>query len=325
LQPNPGTKEKDKKVRVFELAKDLNLASKDLIALAQELGYSGLKNQLNTLEPDQIDALKDRARKGPAKAAGVGAPAAPGKPVIPAAAKLATGVKTLPKVVAKPATPPASAAPAEPTPPPKVVAKPAPAAPVEPPPLPPAPVVIEAPVPCSDARTPVDAGLRTNPGGAGGRRGDPGSDAPGPADPARPAAEHHPDGRGRRDADHRGRPESERPAASPRRAAGRARGRSAAGPSGCPAGRAPRRPRPRSRRPLPARALRVPFRPGRPGRSPRRLVCRRGLAPAARRVGTRHRAPPRRPAVPPRRAARRAARSRPSSTARRSSRLRSRG
>ena len=38
LQPNPGTKEKDKKVRVFELAKDLNVASKDLIAIAQELG-----------------------------------------------------------------------------------------------------------------------------------------------------------------------------------------------------------------------------------------------------------------------------------------------
>jgi translation initiation factor IF-2 len=130
LQPNPVTKEKDKKVRVFELAKDLNVASKDLIALAQELGYSGLKNQLNTLEPEQIDALKDRAKKGPPKAAG-GAAAAPVKPAIPPAAKLDISVKTLPKAVApkpapaapKPAPKPAAPAPA-PKPAPKAAPKP---------------------------------------------------------------------------------------------------------------------------------------------------------------------------------------------------------
>lgn len=135
MQPNPVAKEKDKKVRVFELAKDLSVASKDLIAMAQELGYSGLKNQLNTLEPEQIDALKDRAKKGPPKAAG--AAPAPTKAVIPPAAKLDTTVKNLPKVVA-----------AKPAPP---VAKPAPkpVAPVEEPP--PAPVVVvEGPAPVAE-------------------------------------------------------------------------------------------------------------------------------------------------------------------------------
>ena len=130
MQPNPVAKEKDKKVRVFELAKDLSVASKDLIAMAQELGYSGLKNQLNTLEPEQIDALKDRAKKGPPKAAG--APAAPTRAAIPSAAKLDTTIKTLPKAVAAKPVPPA----------PKP--KPVPAPPVaEPPPTP----VVEAPAP----------------------------------------------------------------------------------------------------------------------------------------------------------------------------------
>ena len=66
-------KEKDKKVRVFELAKDLDLASKDLVAIAQELGFAGIKNQVNTLEPEQVDALKDRGKRG-------GGPAAPSRP-----------------------------------------------------------------------------------------------------------------------------------------------------------------------------------------------------------------------------------------------------
>ena len=93
-------KEKDKKVRVFELAKDLDLASKDLVAIAQELGYAGIKNQLNTLEPEQVDALKDRVKKGPKGSA----LAAPARPVIPAKVPAAK-VQTLPKAVAKAAPP----------------------------------------------------------------------------------------------------------------------------------------------------------------------------------------------------------------------------
>ena len=73
---NPPTKEKDKKVRVFELAKELTLGSKDLVALAKELGFAGVTNQLSGLTPDQADALKVRAKKGPVGPAAV-APAAP--------------------------------------------------------------------------------------------------------------------------------------------------------------------------------------------------------------------------------------------------------
>ena len=39
---NPQTKEKDKKVRVFELAKELALGSKDLVSMAKDLGFAGV-------------------------------------------------------------------------------------------------------------------------------------------------------------------------------------------------------------------------------------------------------------------------------------------
>ena len=65
---NPQTKEKetkDKKVRVFNLAKELNLESKVLLDYCKELGFAEIKNQLNGLEPDQVDSLKERVKKGP--------------------------------------------------------------------------------------------------------------------------------------------------------------------------------------------------------------------------------------------------------------------
>ena len=93
---NPQTKEKDKKVRVFELAKELALGSKDLVSLAKDLGFAGVTNQLSGLTNEQVDALKDRAKKGPKPGA---APAAPVKQVIPPAAKLDSTIKTLPKTV----------------------------------------------------------------------------------------------------------------------------------------------------------------------------------------------------------------------------------
>ncbi|HJZ57118.1 MAG TPA: translation initiation factor IF-2 N-terminal domain-containing protein, partial [Gemmataceae bacterium] len=89
-------------MRLFELAKELNLASKDLVAFAQELGFAGIKNQLNTLEPEQVDALKDRAKKGP-KPGTAHAPPMPTKPVIPPAAKIGENrVQTLPKSPIRP-------------------------------------------------------------------------------------------------------------------------------------------------------------------------------------------------------------------------------
>lgn len=103
-------KEKDKKVRVFELAKELNLGSKDLVSMAKDLGFAGVTNQLSGLSNEQVDALKDRAKSGPKP--GSAPAAAPIKPIIPPAAKLDTTVKTLPKAV-KPA-PPVRNAPVEP-------------------------------------------------------------------------------------------------------------------------------------------------------------------------------------------------------------------
>jgi translation initiation factor IF-2 len=116
---NPQTKEKeakDKKVRVFNLAKELNLESKVLLDYCKELGFTEIKNQLNGLEPEQVDALKERVKKGP-RPGSPSAPVAPipAKPVIPSAASLATKVQTLPK--AKPAPRPVAG---EQTPPPAV-------------------------------------------------------------------------------------------------------------------------------------------------------------------------------------------------------------
>jgi translation initiation factor IF-2 len=94
---NTQTKEKDKKVRVFELAKELALGSKDLVALAKDLGFAGVTNQLSGLTNEQVDALKDRAKKGPRP--GEVSRAAPPKPIMPPAAKLDSSIKTLPKAV----------------------------------------------------------------------------------------------------------------------------------------------------------------------------------------------------------------------------------
>ncbi len=148
---------KDKKVRVFELAKQVGVTSKDLVDLCKDLGFAGITNQLSGLEPTQVDALRERVKKGPKAPA---APAAPvPKPGLPPAAKLENKIVTLPK--AKPAAKPA--APAEPPPPAAEPPAPAPVAaeappaepaappapePAAPPPAPEPPAVVaEAPAP----------------------------------------------------------------------------------------------------------------------------------------------------------------------------------
>jgi translation initiation factor IF-2 len=146
---NPQTKDaKEKKVRVFNLAKDLNLESKVLLDYCKELGFAGITNQLNGLDPDQVEAVKVRAKKGP-KAVGPGTPtpaAGPVKPVIPPT--ITSKVQTL-KPVVKPGSKlvPPAAKPAEPAaevvpPAPAILAEPAPA---------PAPAV-EPPAPVAEAR-----------------------------------------------------------------------------------------------------------------------------------------------------------------------------
>jgi translation initiation factor IF-2 len=116
---NPQMKDvKEKKVRVFELAKQLNLASKDLVDLCKELGFPGISSQLNGLEPDQVETLRERVKKGfrpSGTAPGLAAPI-PAKPVIPPVAK-DSKIQTLPKARPTPRAAVAEVPPAaEPTP-----------------------------------------------------------------------------------------------------------------------------------------------------------------------------------------------------------------
>ena len=48
-----------KKIRVFELAKTLGLETKAVLDYCRDLGYD-VKNQLSSLETDQVEALKAR-------------------------------------------------------------------------------------------------------------------------------------------------------------------------------------------------------------------------------------------------------------------------
>src|SRR6185312_2811885 len=95
------------KVRIFELAKELNMPSKDLIALFGRLGLEA-KNQLSVVEPKVADLLRAQLKAASAK------PAAKAAPAAPAAPPPAAGAAAPPK---PPAPPPAEpAAPAAPVP-----------------------------------------------------------------------------------------------------------------------------------------------------------------------------------------------------------------
>lgn len=98
---------KEKKVRVFTLAKELNVESKLLLDYCKELGFAEITNQLSGLVPEQADALTERAKKGPKPGAGHAPAPAPGvtlKNVIP---PLAKSIHTIPKPLPKPAPKPA--------------------------------------------------------------------------------------------------------------------------------------------------------------------------------------------------------------------------
>ena len=129
------------KVRVYILAKELKLETKDLLVICQELGFSGIKNQLSGLEPDQVSALKKRVKDGPAKptapARSAPAPAVGGPPKT-----LDSRVRTLP---------PAKPKPVAPVPPP-----PAPVA-VEPEPVAPPPPAKPEPAPVAEVVEPTPA------------------------------------------------------------------------------------------------------------------------------------------------------------------------
>jgi translation initiation factor IF-2 len=117
------------KVRIFELAKELNMSSKDLMALFGRLGLEA-KSQLSVVEPKVADLLRAQLK---------GAPKPAPKPA-PAAAMRAAAAPEPPAAAA-----PAAAAPVAEAPAPAVAAAPAAAAPE--------PVPALRPVPAAPRRT----------------------------------------------------------------------------------------------------------------------------------------------------------------------------
>jgi translation initiation factor IF-2 len=79
LQQTKDIKDSKEKVRVFALARTLGVDSKTLIDLCKSLGFD-VKSQLASLEPEQVDALKQRIARGVKPAA---EPAKPAAQVIP--------------------------------------------------------------------------------------------------------------------------------------------------------------------------------------------------------------------------------------------------
>src|ERR1700686_3130940 len=99
------------KPRIFELAKELGMSSKDLLGLFGRLGLEA-KNQLSVVEPKVADLL--RAQLKGAKAAPAPAPAAPASvpaPVAAASAPVSASAKVPAAKPAAAAKAPASAAP----------------------------------------------------------------------------------------------------------------------------------------------------------------------------------------------------------------------
>jgi translation initiation factor IF-2 len=143
------------KPRIFELAKELGMTSKDLLALFGRLGLEA-KNQLSVVEPKVADLL--RAQLKGSKAATKPAPAAVARPAAaaPSPAPAAPPAAAATPPPAQPAAAaPAAEPPARPAARPAAVAPPPPAAPAaEPvaPPAPAAPVPQLRPVPSAPAR-----------------------------------------------------------------------------------------------------------------------------------------------------------------------------
>src|SRR6516225_5232136 len=63
------------KVRVYSLARELNVESKDLLDLCRQAGLD-VKNQLSSLDPEQRDMIEQLVKRG----GGAAAAAAPPKP-----------------------------------------------------------------------------------------------------------------------------------------------------------------------------------------------------------------------------------------------------
>jgi len=76
------------KVRIYALARELDIDSKDLLEMCRQAGYDKVKNQLSSLDPEQRDAIELMVKKGSQAGGGVAVaappkatPAAPAGPV----------------------------------------------------------------------------------------------------------------------------------------------------------------------------------------------------------------------------------------------------
>jgi len=144
------------KVRVYVLARELNMESKDLLDMCRNAGMD-VKNQLSGLDPEQRDAIELLLKKGSKSAVAVAATAVP---VAPLPSRLDNRIRDLqptrrptPAAGVAPAAPAAPVAPVStavvPPAPPAAAAPPAPVAAVAAPPVvaPPAPPVTAPPKP----------------------------------------------------------------------------------------------------------------------------------------------------------------------------------
>src|SRR6266853_4532884 len=70
------------KIRIYALARELNVDTKDLIDMCRQAGID-VKNQLSSLDPDQRDAIVKLLKGGGGTATAVAASARPAAPIIP--------------------------------------------------------------------------------------------------------------------------------------------------------------------------------------------------------------------------------------------------
>ena len=89
-------KGRDEKVRVYALARELNVESKDLLDLCKQAGFD-VKNQLSSLDPEQRDQIEALIKKGGVAVAVAPAPAKAAAPaVLPDVSKTVRNLDTRP-------------------------------------------------------------------------------------------------------------------------------------------------------------------------------------------------------------------------------------
>jgi translation initiation factor IF-2 len=68
------------KVRIYALARELNIDSKDLLEMCRQAGYEKVKNQLSSLDPEQRDAIELMVKRGGGSGGAVAVAAPPKAP-----------------------------------------------------------------------------------------------------------------------------------------------------------------------------------------------------------------------------------------------------